>query len=153
MTPLHPGDQLDHYRSEGVAARSGMASIFRATDVRTGRPVAIKVPHPEMESDPVFFERFHREEEIGKAMDHPGVMKVIAEDGRSQVYMVMEWVEGRLLRQVLNEQRKLPPERAVRIALDTGHARIPSQSRDRAPRSEARKRHGRRRRPHQAHRL
>jgi len=85
--------------------------------VRTGRPVAIKVPHPEMESDPVFFERFHREEEIGKAMDHPGVMKVIAEDGRSQVYMVMEWVEGRLLRQVLNEQRKLPPERAVRIAL------------------------------------
>ena len=117
MTPLHPGDQLDHYRIEGVAARSGMASIFRATDVRTGRPVAIKVPHPEMESDPVFFERFHREEEIGKAMDHPGVMKVIAEDGRSQVYMVMEWVEGRLLRQVLNEQRKLPPERAVGIAL------------------------------------
>ena len=94
-----------------------MASIFRGTDLRTGRPVAIKIPHPEMESDPVFFERFHREEEIGKAMDHPGVMKVIAEDGRSQVYMVMEWVEGRLLRQVLNEQRKLPPERAVRIAL------------------------------------
>ena len=117
MTPLHPGDQLDHYRIEGVAARSGMASIFRATDVRTGRPVAIKVPHPEMESDPVFFERFHREEEIGKAMDHPGVMKVIAEDGRSQVYMVMEWVEGWLLRQVLNEQRKLPPGRAVGIAL------------------------------------
>ena len=117
MTPLHPGDQLDHYRIEGVAARSGMASIFRATDARTGRPVAIKVPHPEMESDPVFFERFHREEEIGKAMDHPGVMKVIAEDGRSQVYMVMEWVEGRLLRQVLNEQRKLPAERAVGIAL------------------------------------
>src|SRR5436190_4197451 len=117
MTPLHPGDQLDHYRIEGVAARSGMASIFRGTDLRTGRPVAIKIPHPEMESDPVFFERFHREEEIGKAMDHPGVMKVIAEDGRSQVYMVMEWVEGRLLRQVLNERRKLPPERAVRIAL------------------------------------
>src|SRR5256885_2604585 len=117
MTPLHPGDQLDHYRIEGVAARSGMASIFRGTDLRTGRPVAIKIPHPEMESDPVFFERFHREEEIGKAMDHPGVMKVIAEDGRSQVYMVMEWGEGRLLRQVLNEQRKLPPERAVGIAL------------------------------------
>ena len=117
MTPLHPGDQLDHYRIEGVAARSGMASIFRGTDLRTGRPVAIKVPHPEMESDPVFFERFHREEEIGKAMDHPGVMKVIAEDGRSQVYMVMEWVEGWLLRQVLNEQRKLPPGRAVGIAL------------------------------------
>jgi serine/threonine-protein kinase len=117
MTPLHPGDQLDHYRIDSLAARSGMASIFRATDLLTGRQVAIKVPHPEMESDPVFFERFHREEEIGKNMDHPGVMKVMPDDGHSQVYMVMEWVEGRLLRQILTEQGKLPVERAVRIAL------------------------------------
>jgi eukaryotic-like serine/threonine-protein kinase len=118
MTPLHPGDQLDHYRIEGVAARSGMASIFRATDLRTGRQVAIKVPHPEMESDPVFFERFHREQEIGQKMDHPGVMKVFTDDvGSSQVYMVMEWVEGRLLRQILNEQAKLPAARAVSLAL------------------------------------
>ena len=117
MTPLHPGDQLDHYRIESVAARSGMASIFRGTDLRTGRPVAIKVPHPEMECDPVFFDRFHREQEIGEKLDHPGVMKVISEDGRSRIYMVMEWVDGRLLRHILNEQHKLPPERAVRIAL------------------------------------
>ncbi|HKN22072.1 MAG TPA: serine/threonine-protein kinase, partial [Terracidiphilus sp.] len=117
MTPLHPGDQLDHYRIESVAARSGMASIFRGTDLRTGRPVAIKVPHPEMESDPVFFDRFNREQEVGKKLDHPGVMKVLSEDGRSRVYMVMEWVEGRLLRQILNEQRQLPSEGAVRIAL------------------------------------
>lgn len=117
MNPVRPGDQLDHYRIESVAARSGMASIFRATDLRTGLPVAIKVPHPEMESDPVFFERFHREETIGKKLDHPGVMKVLGDDDHSQVYMVMEWVEGRLLRQILNEQRKLPVERAVKIAL------------------------------------
>lgn len=93
-----------------------MASIFRAVDLRNGRPVAIKVPHPEMEGDPVLFDRFHREEEIGKAMDHPGVMKVFANQDRSQIYMVMEWVEGRLLRAILGEQKKLPPERAVRIA-------------------------------------
>lgn len=117
MTPVHPGDQLDHYRIESVAARSGMASIFRGTDSRTGRPVAIKVPHPEMESDPVFYERFQREEEIGKKLDHPGVMRVMADDDRSQIYMVMEWVEGRLLREILNEQRKLPVERAARIAV------------------------------------
>ena len=83
-----------------------MASIFRGTDLRTGRPVAIKVPHPEMEGDPVLFERFQREEEIGKKLDHPGVMKVFADDDRSQVYMVMEWVDGRLLRQILNEQQQ-----------------------------------------------
>ena len=81
MTPLHPGDQLDHYRIEGLVARSGMASIFRATDMRTGRQVAIKIPHPEMEADPVLFDRFKREGEIGEKLDHPGVMKVFADGG------------------------------------------------------------------------
>lgn len=118
MTPLHTGDQLDHYRIDGVAARSGMASIFRATDLLTGRQVAIKVPHPEMESDPVFYERFHREQEIGAKLDHPGVMKVFTDGDRSQVYMVMEWVEGKLLRKILNEQQRLPIDRAVRIAIN-----------------------------------
>ena len=94
-----------------------MASIFKGTDLRTGRLVAIKVPHPEMESDPIFFDRFHREEEIGKLLDHPGVMKVFPDDDRSQIYMVMEWVEGKLLRQILNDQKNLPTERAVKIAL------------------------------------
>src|ERR1700756_4936133 len=117
MTSLHTGEKLDHYLIENAVARSGMASIFRATDERTGKTVAIKVPHPEMEADPVFFERFHREAEIGKSLDHPGVMKVMPDDDRSQIYMVMEWVEGRLLRQLLAEQVKLPPERAVRIAV------------------------------------
>jgi serine/threonine-protein kinase len=45
---LHPGDQLDHYRIDALVARSGMASIFRATDLNNGRPVAIKIPHPEV---------------------------------------------------------------------------------------------------------
>jgi len=99
-----------------------MASIFRATDLNTGRPVAIKIPHPEMESDPVFFERFHREEEIGKRLDHPGVMKVLSEDGRSDLYMVMEWVEGKLLRQILNEQKKFPVDRAMRLAVRVADA-------------------------------
>ena len=117
MTPLHPGDQLDHYRIESLIARSGMASIFRATDLNTDRQVAIKVPHPEMESDPLLFDRFKREQEIGQQMDHPGVMKVLTDENRSRVYMVMEWVDGRLLRQILAQNKKLPAERAVRIAL------------------------------------
>jgi eukaryotic-like serine/threonine-protein kinase len=117
MTSLHPGDQLDHYQIDALVARSGMASIFRGTDLRNGRQVAIKVPHPEVESDPALFDRFRREEEIGKTLDHPGVMKVFADEDRSRVYMVMEWVDGTLLRKILDEQRKLPPERAVHLAL------------------------------------
>src|SRR5581483_5337225 len=116
-TELQTGTQLDHYQIEGVAARSGMASIFRARDLRNGKQVAIKVPHPEMEADPALFDRFKREEQIGMAIDHPGVMKVFGDEDRSQVYMVMEWVEGRLLRKVLNEAGKLPPERATRLTV------------------------------------
>jgi len=115
MNAIHTDELLDHYRIDKLIARSGMASIYRATDTRDGRTVAIKVPHPEMEGDPVLFDRFHREEEIGKNMDHPGVMRVFTDDERSRIYMVMEWVDGRLLRQILNEEHKLPPERAVKI--------------------------------------
>ena len=129
MTPLHPGDQLDHYRIDSLVARSGMASIFRGVDLRNGRQVAIKIPHPEVESDPALFDRFVREEEIGKLLDHPGVMKVFSDNDRSRVYMVMEWVDGRLLRKILDEQHKLPTERAIRLmvrildALDYVHSR------------------------------
>src|SRR5260370_19154698 len=117
MTSLHPGAQLDHYRLENLVARSGMASIYKATDQQGGRLVAIKIPHPEVEADPLFYDRFKREEEIGKKLDHPGVMKVYDDEDRSRVYMVMEWVEGRLMRKILIEQKKLPIERAIRITM------------------------------------
>jgi len=93
-----------------------MASIFRAIDLRTGLPVAIKVPHPEMENDPTFLARFVREAAIGCDLNHPGVMKVFNEDDRSHLYMVMEWVEGRELRKVV-QREKLPATRAVGITI------------------------------------
>jgi serine/threonine-protein kinase len=117
MAALRPGDQLSHYRIEELVARSGMASIYRATDMRNGRPVAIKIPHPDMEADPVLFDRFTREIDIGEKLDHPGVMKVLDRGEPGHVYMVMEWVEGRLLRKVMVENRKLPPERASKITI------------------------------------
>ena len=116
MTAIHTGDTIDDYRIESLVARSGMASIYKATDLRTGRKVAIKLPHPEMEADPVLFERFQRESEIGTKLDHPGVMKVYADREHSTVYMVMEWAEGKLLRQILIDLKKVPIERARRIA-------------------------------------
>jgi len=118
MNPVQVGDLLDHYQVEKLIARGGMASIYKGIDTRTGRPVAIKIPHPEMEIDPVYFERFHRESEIGAKLDHPGVMKVyLEEEDRQRVYMVMEWVEGRLLRRLMSEQGKFPAERAIKIIL------------------------------------
>ena len=114
---LDTGEQLDHYRIDAPVAESGMAAIYRATDVRDGQQVAIKVPHFAMEADPVLFDRFKREEEIGIHLNHPNVMRIIADPDRSRVYMVMEWVPGRLLRNILREEGKLPLERATRITL------------------------------------
>lgn len=114
---LEPGDRLDHYRIDAPVARSGMATLYRATDVNSGRQVALKVPHPEMEADPVLLERFKREQEIGQLLDHPGVVKTFNSEDRSRLYMVIEWVEGRLLRTLLNEQGALPVERAEKIIL------------------------------------
>ncbi|HEV2325522.1 MAG TPA: serine/threonine-protein kinase [Terracidiphilus sp.] len=111
---LATGSQLDSYRIEAPIAHSGMATIYRATDLRDNRPVALKVPHPDMEADPILFDRFRREAGIGERLNHPGVMRVIAEEERSRPYIVMEWCDGRLLRQMLNEGR-IARDRAIRI--------------------------------------
>jgi len=114
---LQPGEHLDRYLIEDVVASSGMATVYRARDLESGLQVAIKVPHPEIESDPALFDRFQREQDIGVKMEHSGVMKVFANPERSQVYMVMEWLEGRLLRQILNGEGKLTIARAVKLTI------------------------------------
>jgi serine/threonine-protein kinase len=127
MTTLEAGDTLDHYRLDATVARSGMSMLYRATDLRDGKQVAIKIPHAEMEANPVLVERFKREQEIGQELDHPGVVKTYDPEKRSRLYMVIEWVEGKLLRALLNEEGKLTIERAVNFtlqicdALDTMH--------------------------------
>ena len=118
MTTLEAGDTLDHYRLEGVVAHSGMSTLYRATDVHDGKTVALKIPHAEMEADPVLLERFKREQEIGQELDHPGIVKTLDGEERSRLYMVIEWVDGRLLRVLLNEKGKLPIDRAEMITLN-----------------------------------
>jgi serine/threonine-protein kinase len=117
MCSVEPGQQLDHFEIESVISHSGTCTIFRGRDMRNGRPVAIKVPLLESESDVAFYERFQREESIGLTLEHRGVAKVFRNEGRSRLYIVMEWVEGKPLRLLLNEQHKFSAERAVRITL------------------------------------
>ncbi len=117
MTTLQAGDTLDHYHLDALVARSGMSTLFKATDLRDNRQVAVKVPHPEMESDPILMERFKREREIGQELNHPGVVKTYDGEERSRLYMVIEWVEGRLLRAILNAEARFPIDRAVRLTL------------------------------------
>ncbi len=117
MTTYDTGEMLDHYRIDAAIAQSNMSVLYKATDLKTDRQVAIKVPHSEMEKDPVLVERFKREQEIGQELDHPGVVKTFNDEERSRLYMVIEWVDGRLLRSILNQEKKLPIDRAVKITL------------------------------------
>jgi serine/threonine-protein kinase len=112
---LEAGSQVDSYRIDTPVARSGMASIYRATDLRDNRTVALKIPHPDMEADPILSDRFQREAGIGEKLNHPNVMRVFKDEKRSRIYMVMEWCRGRLLRQIMDED-KLTHERALHIA-------------------------------------
>jgi eukaryotic-like serine/threonine-protein kinase len=116
LDSIECGSLIDSYRIESPVARSGMASIFRATDVRDNRVVALKIPHPDMEADPILFDRFQREAAIGEKLNHPMVMRVYGGEKRSRIYMVMEWCEGRLLREILSHG-PFSHVRAIRVAV------------------------------------
>jgi serine/threonine-protein kinase len=116
MREASVGDKIDEYELKELLARSGMASIFKAVDMSSGKTVAFKIPHPHLESDVVFFERFRREEKVGQRLDHPSIVKVFEPQQKHHTYMVMELVDGRSLRATIQEQRQLPLERALEIA-------------------------------------
>src|SRR5262249_10574349 len=70
------GQILDErFKIPDITSRSGMSSVYKAPDPKTGRLVALKVPLLKLKSDPVFFSRFEREGEIGRALDPPAILK------------------------------------------------------------------------------
>lgn len=116
MRELIEGDLLDQYQLGELLARSGMASIFKAVDRKSGSTVAVKVPHLQYESDVAFYERFRREEQIGQKLDHPNIVRVLAPDEKTRIYMVMEFAEGRSLRAVIKDRGRLPADEALALA-------------------------------------
>ena len=115
MRELVAGDRVDQYELTELLARSGMASIFKALDRTSGATVAVKVPHLQYEADIAFYQRFEREENIGKKLDHPNIVRVLSPETKSRMYLVMEFAEGTSLRAVQGEGR-MEPARALDIA-------------------------------------
>jgi serine/threonine-protein kinase len=117
MTEIAVGSTLDRYRVDELLGRSGVASVFRALDTDSGATVALKVPHLQLESDAEFAERFRREEELGKRLEHPNLVRVLSPGHKSQMYVVMEYVHGESLRELLTRVKRLPVDKAVAIAI------------------------------------
>ena len=111
------GQLLDgRYQITHRLARGGMATVYIATDIRLTRTVAVKVMHIGLGDDAEFARKFDREARSAAKLSHPNVVSVFDQghdDGRP--YIVMEYVEGRTLRDILNHEAPLPPERALEI--------------------------------------
>ena len=102
----------------------GMAEVHRGRDIRLGRDVAIKVLRPDLARDPSFLNRFRREAQAAAGLNHPSIVSVydtgedIAPDGTTAPFIVMEYVEGRTLRDIIKAEGRLPARRAMEIAAD-----------------------------------
>ena len=114
---LQPGQTLDdRFLITEIISRSGMATIYKATDLLARQEVAVKVPFLQFESDPRFFARFAREGKIGEKLDHPSILKFIPVEHKSRPYLVMEYLRGETLRQLLKAAGPLPEREALRLA-------------------------------------
>jgi eukaryotic-like serine/threonine-protein kinase len=112
------------YELGALIGYGGMAEVHRGRDARLGRDVAIKVLRADLARDPSFLHRFRREAQAAAGLNHPSIVSVydtgedIGGDGVSLPYIVMEFVEGRTLRDILKVEGRLPYRRAMEIAAD-----------------------------------
>ncbi len=126
----------DRYDIGQVIGRGGMAEVYEGTDRRLNRRVAIKVLRADLARDPMFQERFRREAQSAAGLNHPNIVAIydtgedLIGDGQNQVnvpYIVMEYVDGVTLRQMLTNGPRILPERGLEItagvlaALDYAH--------------------------------
>ncbi|MGW0807096.1 Stk1 family PASTA domain-containing Ser/Thr kinase [Nonomuraea sp. NPDC002799] len=120
------------YELDGVVGRGGMAEVYRARDIRLDRIVAIKTLRSDLARDHTFQARFRREAQSAASLNHPAVVAVYdtgedVSEGAPVPYIVMEYVDGRTLRDLLRQDRRLLPERATELvdgilrALDYSH--------------------------------
>jgi serine/threonine protein kinase len=125
---LAVGTELAGYRIDELIGRGGMGVVYRGTDLRLGRPVAIKLIAAERATEPIVRQRFEREARLMASIDHPNVLPVYAageEDG--SLYLVMRYVAGTDLAELLRQEGRLAPARAARVteqvaaALDAAH--------------------------------
>ena len=108
----------DRYRLTEQIGMGGMAIVYRAVDLRTGHNVAVKVLRPEFNEDSEFISRFQREAEAASKMTHHNIVNLldVGMDGENR-YLVMEYVQGKTLKQVIQERGKLSAPLACQIAI------------------------------------
>ncbi|MBB1512611.1 PASTA domain-containing protein [Tessaracoccus sp. MC1627] len=106
----------DRYEIVAKVARGGMATVYRARDLRLSRAVAVKVMRSDLGEDDEFAAKFDREARSAAVLSHPAVVSVFDQGtSQGQPYIVMEFIDGETLRRVISREAPLPPERALEI--------------------------------------
>jgi eukaryotic-like serine/threonine-protein kinase len=123
MSPSEPQVFTNRYEIQRHIARGGMAEVYVARDLLLDRPVALKVLFPELSADHTFVERFRREAQAAANLNHPNVVSVYdwGEEG-STYFIVMEYVDGPTLRDLIRQEGRLHPTRAADIGADIANA-------------------------------
>ena len=115
-------DKYDILESLG---QGGMNDAYKARDRASGRLVVLKIPFTSLIGDPATYSRYQRELEIGKRLHHPNIQELLDEgrlDGGVAPYLVLEYVDGTLLREYLREHAPLPVDEAVNITVQLADA-------------------------------
>ena len=115
------------FRVEDVIGRGGMAIVYRAFDLKTHQAVAFKVLREEYEDDPEYIERFRREAEVCKKLNHPNIVNMIDSGVVGGIsFIAMEYVDGQTLKELITQSGRIAQDEAVRYALQIlsalGHA-------------------------------
>ena len=106
----------DRYEIVAKVARGGMATVYRARDLRLSRAVAVKVMRSDLGEDDEFAAKFDREARSAAVLSHPNVVSVFDQGSSTgQPYIVMEFIEGETLRRVISREAPLPPDRALEL--------------------------------------
>ena len=123
MSDASPTVFNGRYALQRQLARGGMADVFLAHDELLDRPIAVKVLFPEFASDPAFVERFRREAQAAANLNHPNIVGIYDWGQENGTYfIVMEYIEGRSLAEILRSEGPIDPDRAVEITADVAAA-------------------------------
>ncbi|HEY5317602.1 MAG TPA: protein kinase, partial [Solirubrobacteraceae bacterium] len=119
MADLEPGTIVDgRYRVISRLGSGGMADVFCAEDQQLGRKVALKLLHHRFAEDPGFVERFRREAQAAAGLQHPNVVSVYDRGSHDDTYyIVMEYLPGRTLKQLIRDEAPLDPIRSIDITV------------------------------------
>ena len=106
------GDQFDHFIIQSHLAQGGMSDIYGAHDLLNGQQVALKIPNETLIGDPGQYERFQRELQIINTLHHPAIQQGLGYGKYDRTpYLVTSWVEGRSLREIIDAESPMNPER------------------------------------------